>query len=119
MEYKIDKKKGHVAIIYLKGRIAGEFQTIEIHDRIEDLIASKYYRIIFDLSQLEYINSSGLNFFLKILTKIRRFDGEVVLCSLNNLLHALLVTTKLNSFFTILPTVEEAMNYLKKEKTIS
>ncbi len=116
MEYKIQKKKNHTLVIQLDGRLVGEFQTIALNDELKDLIEDKYYRIIFDMSELEYINSTGLNFFLKVLTKVRKFDGEVVMCSLNKLLLELMVTTKLNSFFTICENVEDAMEHLEKEK---
>lgn len=116
MEYKIQKKKNHTLVIQLDGRLVGEFQTIALNDELKDLIEDKYYRIIFGMSELEYINSTGLNFFLKVLTKVRKFDGEVVMCSLNKLLLELMVTTKLNSFFTICENVEDAMEHLEKEK---
>ena len=116
MEYKIQKKKNHTLVIQLDGRLVGEFQTIALNDELKDLIEDKYYRIIFDMSELEYINSTGLNFFLKVLNNVRKFDGEVVMCSLNKLLLELMVTTKLNSFFTICENVEDAMEHLEKEK---
>lgn len=116
MEFKIQKKKNHTLVIQLDGRLVGEFQTIALNDELKDLIEDKYYRIIFDMSELEYINSTGLNFFLKVLTKVRKFDGEVVMCSLNKLLLELMVTTKLNSFFTIVDNVDEALEHFEKEK---
>lgn len=118
MEYKIEKKKSHTIVVTPDGRLVGEFQTIQLRDELDELIDEKFYRIIFDMSQLEYINSTGLNFFLKILTKVRKYDGEVVMCSMNELLKTLMVTTKLNSFFTICDNVKDAMEHLEKEKTL-
>lgn len=118
MNYKIERKKNHVLIIHLSGRMVGEFQTIQLNDEIEEFIEKKYYHIIFDLSELEFINSSGLTFFLKTLTRVRKFNGEVILCSLNDLLKNLMVTTKLNSFFTICNNIEEAEVHLEKEKSL-
>lgn len=118
MNYKIEKKKNHSLIIHLTGRLVGEFQTIQLNDEIEELIGKKYYHIIFDLSELEFINSSGLSFFLKTLTRVRKMNGEVILCSLNTLLKNLMVTTKLTSFFTICETVTDAVEHLEKEKSL-
>ncbi|MFI5170910.1 MAG: STAS domain-containing protein [Chitinophagales bacterium] len=118
MEYTIDKKKNHTIVVKLDGRLVGEFQTIQLSEALDELIEEKYYRIVFDMTELEYINSTGLNFFLKILTKVRKFDGEVVVCSLNKLLKTLMVTTKLNSFFTICYDVADALGHLEKEKTL-
>ena len=116
MEFKIVKKKGHVLVVHLNGRMVGEFQTVTLNDDLEELMEEKYYRIVFDMSKLEYINSTALNFFLKMLTRVRRHDGEVILCCLNDLLKTLLVTTKLNSFFTISDSVEVALEHFAKEK---
>lgn len=115
MNFTIDKQDNTI-IVRPEGRLIGEFQTIELQDRIEEYLEEKHNHLIFDLSKLEYINSTGLNFFLKILTKMRKHDGEVVLCSLNTLLQNLLVTTKLSSFFTISDNLEAALAELKKEK---
>lgn len=114
MLHTISKKENHVLLVELEGRLMGEFQTVQLLDEIDELIEDDYIRIIFDLSRLEYINSTGLNFFLKILTRVRKNDGEVVLCSLNKLLTNLMVTTKLSSFFTISSTVEEALRLYDK-----
>lgn len=118
MKYKITRKKNHLLIIQLSGRLVGEFQTVQLNDEIEELIEKKYYHIIFDLSDLEFINSSGLTFFLKSLTRVRKFNGEVILCRVNDLLKNLMVTTKLNSFFTICNNLEEAEAHLEKEKSL-
>ncbi len=118
MTYKIEKKKNHSLIIHLSGRLIGEFQTIQLNDDIEALIEKKYYHIIIDLSELEFINSSGLTFLLKTLTRVRKFNGEVILCSLNNLLKNLMVTTKLTSFFSICENLEEAVAHLEQEKSL-
>ena len=115
MEFKIEKHNRHIAVIHLKGRMIAEYETLPLAEQLEELEEDQYTRIIFDLGQLEYMNSSGLNFFLKILTRVRRLDGEVVICSMNKLLETLIVTTKLNSFFTICPDLLAALEHFEKE----
>lgn len=119
MEYTIQKELSSIATIKLDGRLVGEFQTIRLNDQVEELLEDGFNCIILDLSELEYINSSGLNFFLKVLTKVRRTDGEVVLCSLNTLLFDLMVTTKLNLFFTICESRDAAMEHFTKENSLN
>lgn len=117
MNYKIKKLKNKIAYIHLEGRLIAEFQTVSITDELDALLEENYRNLIFDLSGLEYMSSSGLGFFLKWLTKMRKHDGEVVLCSLNNMLKSLLVTTKLVSFFAICENKDDALVYLEKEKS--
>lgn len=118
MEYSVERTDPGVAIIHLKGRIIGEYQLVDIRDEVEELVETDYVHLIFDLSGLEFMNSSGLSFFLKVLTLVRGKDGEVVLVALNKLLDDLMVTTKLNSFFLIEPEIDEAMEYLKRSGVI-
>jgi anti-anti-sigma factor len=114
MEYTWEIREGGIAIIYLKGRIIGEYQLVDLHDEISELMEQEVSNIIFDLSELDFMSSAGLSFFLKTLTRIRQIDGEVILVALNRLLKELLVTTKLTSFFVMEPTIQEALNYLKE-----
>lgn len=119
MEFKITKHNEHIAVINLTGRMIGEYETIPLTEQLEDLIDEQYTRLIFDLGGLEYMNSSGLNFFLKILTRVRRLDGEVVICSMNKLLETLMVTTKLNAFFTICPDLSDAIQHFETENKLT
>ena len=114
MEYKIDVREQGIAIIFLKGRIVGEYQLVDLLDEVDELFEQDCRHIIFNLSDLEYISSAGLSFFLKTLTRVRQKDGEVILVALNELLNSLLVTTKLNAFFIMERTEEDALHYLKE-----
>lgn len=116
MEYNIEKKNETTMVVKLTGRMIGEYQTIQLAEQLEEDIEDGFANIIFDLSALEFINSSGLNFLLKILTKVRRVDGEVVLCGMQDHLKTLMVTTKLTSFFTIADTVSDALGNFETEK---
>lgn len=114
MEYQIRQKENGVAVIALKGRIIGDFQLVDIKEDIEQLVEDDCIHLLFDLSDLEFMNSSGLNFLLRTLTGVRNRDGEVILFNLNTTLLDLMVTTKLNSFFIIEDSEEAAQDYLKE-----
>ena len=53
------------------------------------------------MQHLNYINSSGFNQLLKILSTTRNHGGDTYLCNINSSIDALLITTKLNTIFTI------------------
>ena len=67
-----------------------------------------------DIEQVRYINSSGIGVLITILTKFRNKDGEVVLIKPSESVEKLLVITKLNSIFTIVPDIEHALKELVK-----
>ena len=98
-----------IPVLMLKGRLIGEFQTIELLGEVESQIADGSTDLVVDLSQLEYMNSSGLGFLLKLLTQYRIAGGEAVLCAVNNELEKLLVMTKINVLFTVANTRDDAL----------
>ena len=72
-------------------------------------------QFIFDLSNLTTMNSSGINLFLKIFTKIRNIGGELYFCSIPKNIEHLLVVTKLNSIFTISEDINTALTKIKTQ----
>ena len=65
-----------------------------------------------DLSEVRYMNSSGIGVLITILTKFRNKGGEVVLIKPSDQIRKLLVITKLNAIFTIVESEEEAKTKL-------
>jgi len=57
--------------------------------------------IILDLKKLDYLNSSGLNLFLQILTSLRKNGKELELHNISKKVEKLFIITKLHSIFTI------------------
>lgn len=118
MEYSI-RKHEDILILAMKGRLLGEHQTMALMEELTEQIELGYVNFIVDLGELEFINSTGLNFLLTLLTKGRKQDGEVVLCNLNDLLEKLIITTKLNAFFTIVEGMDEALAHFERERSSS
>ena len=57
--------------------------------------------IYLDLKELEYLNSSGLNVLIQILTQARNHGAEVYLQHIPQEIDKLLLITKLKSIFKI------------------
>ncbi|MCH1612689.1 MAG: STAS domain-containing protein, partial [Flavobacteriales bacterium] len=64
---------------------------------------------------LEYINSSGFNSLLKILTKSRNMGGDTFLCNINSVIETLLITTKLNTIFKVENKIENLKDFMNKQ----
>ena len=101
-------KEGNIHIVALKGNILSDQHGQNVMDEIDKLIEGGANRFVIDLTELQFINSSGLSFLLRILTKARRADGEVILTNLPEQLPKLLVITKLNNVFTVADSNEAA-----------
>lgn len=99
----------NVVVFGISGRISQVDAVEQIFLDLTQAIESENNFIIFDVSKLEYINSSGLNFFIRSLTRIRNAGKELILCGLNGVVEKLFSISKLNEIFTICPTIEEGL----------
>lgn len=105
--------QGGMTVFKLEGEIIDKGQTTGLMEQIERLLVSGKKHIVLDLGGLRYINSSGLNVLVNILTRTRNVGGDVSVCHVSEKVKNLLVVTRLDTIFHILPTVEEAIQRLK------
>jgi anti-sigma B factor antagonist len=109
MEFSCDIiNKGDYSVLTFKGNLIERNQANETLDRFADLIASGTNRFIIDLAGFNYMNSTGLNVMLMVLTKSRKAGGETVLCNVSSNISSLLSVTKLNSVFSVFNDLAEA-----------
>jgi anti-sigma B factor antagonist len=104
------RNETEVVIITIQGRIVTDNDTVDLLKEIQLNIDENKKTFYFDLSQLEYITSSGLNFFVRILTRTRNVGAEVTLCGIQGNVEKLFAISKLNEIFTFSPSLSEALN---------
>lgn len=100
-------------VFSFEGKINNSEDTTEILTTLDEEIADKKRSFLYDVSKLEYITSSGLNFFIRSLTRIRNVGGEIVLCGVQGNVEKLLKISKLNEIFTLSPNVHDALAKFK------
>ena len=101
-------------ILSLEGELIEKNQAIDLLKKMDELIASGKTKIAINLANLKYMNSSGLNTMIQLLTKSRNEGGEVVICNMNKKINELLLITKLNTLFKVVETEAEAISLLGK-----
>jgi anti-sigma B factor antagonist len=106
--------KDNTLIIRLSGDLIGEDNGSRILEVVTDAIQQSVLISIIDISELRYINSSGIGVLITILTKLRNKDGELYLLKPSESVKKLLVITKLNSIFQIIQSEEEVLKSVKK-----
>ena len=104
------RNEAEVIIITIQGRIVTDNDTADLLKEIQLNIDENKKTFYFDLSELEYITSSGLNFFVRILTRTRNVGAEVTLCGIQGNVEKLFAISKLNEIFTFSPSLSEALN---------
>jgi anti-sigma B factor antagonist len=101
--------KNKALIIRLSGDLIGENDGTGIVSAVSDALHNQIATCIIDISNLRYINSSGIGVLITILTKFRNKGGEVYLLRPSESVQKLLVITKLNSIFQIIKNEEEVI----------
>ena len=90
-----------VTVLDLNGRInLGEGGVI-LREAIQDVLAKGEKKILLNMSDVTYIDSSGLGELVTAFTSVRNRGGELKLLNLTKKVHDLLQITKLYTVFDI------------------
>lgn len=107
------KREAEVNLVTLKGKLLAENEVSSITEEILMVIDSSFKNVVFDLSELNYINSSGINMFMKVITKSRVNNGEVIFSGVQGNVEKLFKIAKLNEIYTIYRSKKDALNHFK------
>lgn len=66
-------------------------------------------KVVFDLSRLQFIDSSGLGAFLAVQRMLNKQEGKLKLANLNKPIQTMFEIVSMHRIFDIFPTVEEAV----------
>jgi anti-sigma B factor antagonist len=90
-----------VTIVDLNGRITlGEGST-KLRESVRDLVSKGKNKILLNLGDVTYIDSSGIGELVSAYTTVRNQGGELKLLKLTKKVHDLLQITKLYTVFDI------------------
>ena|SRR5258708_7721836 len=95
------REVSHVTIVDLNGRITLGDETGRLRDTIHQLIATGNKKIVLNLSQVDYIDSSGVGELVSSFTAVRNSGGELKLYGLSKKVRDILNVTKLYTVFDI------------------
>ena len=101
-------------VFHLKGRLMDQQQADYLMEVLDtNLKDNEGINVILDMGELLYMNSTGLNIMISVLTRTRKAGGEVLLANISHGVRQLFVVTKLDTVFPILDTVELALAKLR------
>jgi len=105
---------GDVAVVDVVGNWDLASRKDLFRDVIVPLIDKRYNKFVLNLSQLTYIDSSGLGSLVSSLTRARANAGDLVATSPTNKFRDLMAITRLDKLLAIYPTEEEAVASFSK-----
>ncbi|HEX7285818.1 MAG TPA: STAS domain-containing protein [Candidatus Angelobacter sp.] len=90
-----------VTVVDMSGRITLGEGSVILRDTIRDLLGKAQKKILLNLGDVTYIDSSGIGELVSAFTSVRNQGGELKLLHLTKKVHDLLQITKLYTVFDI------------------
>jgi len=104
-----ERRSQSVTILDLKGNIRIGEGNIELHNILRLLVEKGEKKILLNLADVSYIDSSGLGELVAGYTTLQKAGGEMKLLNLTKRVTELMVITKLLTVFEIFDNETEAV----------
>lgn len=95
------REMGGVTIVDLSGRITLGEGSAMLREMVRDLLDKGQTKIVLNLADVNYIDSSGIGELVSGFTTVRKQGGELKLLQLTKKVHDLLQITKLYTVFDV------------------
>lgn len=99
---------GKVILIKLESRL-DVFKSVETEDEIIKLIDNGNKYLLFDLSDVIYISSSGLRIFITTIRKLRELDGMLKVAGMKENIKTVFRTIELIDLLELYDNKDEAL----------
>ena len=96
------RQSGGVIIVDIGGRIVLGEESAALRDLVCGLLSKGQKKILFNLGDVDYIDSSGLGHLVSAFTSVRKQEGELKLLNLTNKVHDVMQITRLYTVFDVL-----------------
>lgn len=106
---KTSLSDGKLIVIEPRGNYIGGNETDELRDELKRLSEEGNLRLVIDLGQVSYLNSSALGVLISGHANYAKRNGKIKLCQLNKNIENLFVITKLSQIFDSYPSQMEAI----------
>lgn len=107
------KETNGVVVLELSGKIMGGPDAALLHDKLHELIEQGKTKVVADVGNVSWMNSSGLGILIGGLTTMRNSGGDIKLANVTEKIQNLLMITKLLSVFETFESVERAVEVFK------
>ena len=104
----IEEKRGHISMFKLQGRLDSNTSLI-FEKRLFDAMSDGAKSVVIDFKDLDYISSAGLRVILKATKALRREEGKILLCTMQDYVKEVFEIAGFDSFLPIVPTIDDAL----------
>ena len=112
MNYSVSEQDD-IVVISLNGKIMGGPEATEINEKFNQLIDDNKLKMVIDLDNVEWMNSSGLGILIGAVSLFRKNNGQLRIINVSERIQNLLKITKLAGIFESSNSLEEAISSFK------
>jgi len=99
---------GDVTVIVLPGKMLDTITADDFKTGVDSLIEDKQ-KVVFDMSDLQFVDSSGCGALISCLRKMKETDGRLILCCITDPVASLFSLIHIDLIFEVYPTREQAV----------
>ena len=114
MEVSVTRHDGYV--VARTGGNLDETARDPFREHLHPLFAAKGTRLIVDLSDSTRINSAGIGNLVALVADANTNSSRVILCGMQPYVSMVIGVTKLDKFFEILPSLDEAIERVRASR---
>jgi anti-anti-sigma factor len=114
MDLNVTRHDGYV--VARTGGNLDETARDPFREQLHPLFATKGTRLVVNLSDSARINSAGIGNLVALVADANTNDSRVILCGMQPYVSMVISVTKLDKFFEIVPSVEEAISRTREPR---
>jgi anti-sigma B factor antagonist len=104
-----NKEVDGVSVVSYNGRIVLGPESAALRERVKSLLVEDRKKIVLNMSNVNYIDSSGLGMLVALHVSARGQNAELHLSNLGNKFHDVLQLTRLFTVFSVYDTEADAI----------
>jgi anti-sigma B factor antagonist len=104
------REREGIALLDLKGRITMGEEVTAFRDAFEKVSAEPGARLLLNMREVDYVDSTGLGALVMCSTRLRKANGAAKLVHVNRRNIELIVMTKIDTIFEVFDDETDAIN---------
>ena len=104
----IETKQGEASVFKILGRLDSNTSP-ELEEKISETVGNGTTNMVIDFEALEYISSAGLRIILKTTKDLKRQNGQLILCSMQDYVREVFEISGFDSFLPIVASLDDAL----------
>lgn len=109
-----EKEVNGVVVLEMAGKVMGGPDANLLNEKLHHLVDKGKTKVVADLANVSWMNSSGLGILIGGLTTMRNNKGDLKLANVTERIQSLLIITKLITIFETFEKLDDAINSYQK-----